>query len=73
MRGTLTAFQFDSMDAFRSEPLRTNHINGPYVDGISVTTVTPRQHIWTYAVGLGNPAFPPTSDFLDVLFGDVIR
>jgi len=27
-------------------------INGPYVDGISITTVYPHKHIWTYAVGL---------------------
>ena len=26
-------------------------INGPYVDGVSITYGTPRKHIWTYAIG----------------------
>ena len=29
-------------------------INGPYVDGISVTVGYPRKHVWTYAVGLSD-------------------
>lgn len=24
---------------------------GPYVDGVSITYGTPREHIWTYAIG----------------------
>ena len=28
-------------------------IDGPYVDGISITFGTPRKHIWTYAMGYG--------------------
>ena len=28
-------------------------INGPYVDGVSITYGTPRKHIWSYAVGIG--------------------
>ena len=26
-------------------------IDGPYVDGVSITYGTPRKHIWTYAIG----------------------
>ena len=32
----------------------SHSIDGPYVDGISITYGTPRKHIWTYAIGLGN-------------------
>ena len=27
-------------------------IDGIYVDGVSITRGSPRQHIWTYAIGL---------------------
>ena len=29
-------------------------INGVYVDGISITSGNPRNHVWTYAVGLSD-------------------
>ena len=29
-------------------------INGPYVDGVSITVGEPRKHVWTYAVGLSD-------------------
>ena len=33
---------------------RTNHIDGPYVEGLSITySNNPRQHIWTFACGRG--------------------
>ena len=27
-------------------------MNGPYVDGVSITQESPRQHIWTYTIGI---------------------
>ena len=29
-------------------------INGPYVDGISITYGTPRRHIWSYGIGFSD-------------------
>lgn len=45
--GRVTGYQFYSPNAF--EGLRGNSINDPYVDGISITRSSPRQHVWTYA------------------------
>jgi len=51
VRGYVKAYQFNSMDAFHM--YSQFDIDGPYVDGISVTYGTnPRNHIWTYAVGV---------------------
>ena len=41
--GTANGYQPDKYSA---------STNGPYVDGIFITTGYPRKHIWTYAVGL---------------------
>ena len=62
--GRLGAYQKASMNAFYPtgyalgtasgyQPEKYSaSINGPYVDGISITTGSPRKHLWTYAVGL---------------------
>ena len=44
--GRITAYQVGSTDDFRT-PNET--INSTYVDGVSLTHGTPRQHIWTFA------------------------
>ena len=37
----------------------THNIDGPYVDGISITLGQPRKHVWTYAMGYSdNGDFP---------------
>ena len=41
-------YQSGNTDAFAS----TQSINGPYVDGLSITYGTPRKHVWTYAIGV---------------------
>ena len=46
MRG----YQKGSTDAFTNTPGRT--INDPYVDGVSITRGSPRQHVWTFAIGI---------------------
>ena len=38
------------MDAFQSGPHGT--LDGYYVDGISITSGSPRKHVWTFAIGL---------------------
>ena len=45
--GMAVGYQKGSTDAFNG----ARSINGPYVDGISITHGNPRKHIWTYAIG----------------------
>ena len=52
--GMIEAYQWFSPDAFHSSSSYT--IDGPYIDGISITQGSPRQHIWSYVVGHGNTA-----------------
>ena len=44
--GRVLGYQFGSTDAFNEQT-----INQQYVDGVSITHGSPRQHIWTYAAG----------------------
>ena len=51
--GRIVGYQFGQPGAFLLEnggPPQT--IDGPYVDGVSLTYGNPRQHIWTFAVPL---------------------
>jgi hypothetical protein len=48
--GKITAYQLGSPDTFRDR--NDININGAYVDGVSLTHGSPRQHIWTFAAGL---------------------
>ena len=45
--GRVRGYQFYSANAFVG--LKGNSINDSYVDGISITRGSPRQHVWTYA------------------------
>ena len=59
--GRIKAYQFGAAIAFYTYHERiVSTIDGSYVDGISVTHSSPRQHIWTFAAGLseGNPIWP---------------
>ena len=51
--GRVRGYQYGSPDGFRrvncSAPCT---IDKPYVDGVSITHGSPREHIWTYAAGL---------------------
>ena len=49
--GMAMGYQSGSTDGFAAYHFTKRSINGPYVDGISITYGTPRKHIWTYAVG----------------------
>ena len=56
--GRIKAYQWATTNAFWSyHNGRLTTIDGAYVDGISVTHSSPRQHIWTFAAGHseGNP------------------
>ena len=48
--GRVRGYQFGQMNAFGPAYNHGHDINGPYVDGISITTGSPRRHLWTYAV-----------------------
>ena len=61
--GRVVGFQQTAPDAFSGS---TESIEGPYVDGVSLTHGPPgaRQHIWTFAAGLSElvqPSFPTLS------------
>ena len=56
--GRIRGYQYASTDGFWSyHNGRVTTIDGAYVDGVSVTHGTPRNHIWTFAAGVseGNP------------------
>ena len=46
--GRIKGYQFSTIDAFHAS---RNIIDGNYVDGVSLTHGSPRQHIWTFAAG----------------------
>ena len=48
--GKARAYQKGTMDALSGHTGILN-IDGPYVDGISITLGQPRKHVWTYAIG----------------------
>ena len=56
--GRIIGYQFGSPDAFYSSG---SSINTHYVDGISVTRGSPRQHIWTFAGGVDEQTRYPSA------------
>ena len=50
--GTVIGYHFGSVDAFQRFPCNglCETIEGPYVDGVSITHGSPREHIWSFAV-----------------------
>ena len=57
--GQVVGYQKGSTDAFG---IRTSSLDSVYVDGVSITTGSPRQHVWTYAVGLSDDGNYATSN-----------
>jgi hypothetical protein len=51
--GRAIGYQVSSPDGF----FFTNSINEPYVDGVSVTYGSPRNHIWSFGVGVTENSF----------------
>ena len=49
--GKLKGYQQGSHAGFLSEFAPSKSIDGPYLDGVSITVGTPRKHVWSYAVG----------------------
>jgi len=67
--GMVIGYQKGSTDGFAVYRYPSQSIDGPYVDGVSITYGTPREHIWTYAIGnndnsdTGFPSSCPCSQF----------
>ena len=56
--GMVVGYQKGSTDGFASFHFSTRSINGPYVDGVSITYDTPRKHIWSYGIGFSDKFDP---------------
>ena len=52
--GRVTGYQYHSTDAFYPEGSNHNNINSYYVEGVSITRGSPRQHVWTLASGISD-------------------
>ena len=51
--GRVKAYQFASTDAFYGYNFgKDRSIDGAYIDGVSLTHGSPRQHIWSFTAGL---------------------
>ena len=50
--GMIEAYQYASPDAFQASSSYT--IDGPNMDGISITQGSPWQHVWSYVVGVND-------------------
>ena len=53
VRGKVAAYAYKSPDAFRRSSGAGSDIDDPYVDGISITYGSPRNHVWIYAAVYG--------------------
>ena len=49
--GQVRGYQYGTTDGIYDNFYGSPHINGAYVDGVSITHGSPRNHIWTYVVG----------------------
>ena len=47
--GLVQGYQFGTTNAFGPSYYANINIDGPYLDGISITAGQPRQHLWSYA------------------------
>ena len=55
--GRARGYQKNTPDGFERSNNVGSTIDVAYVDGLSITHGTPRQHIWTYVIGLSDPGF----------------
>jgi len=58
--GKLRGYQQGSTAAFLAEFFPSHSIDGPYLDGVSITVGNPRKHVWSYAVGFSQIYNPGT-------------
>ena len=67
--GRASGYQKGSMDGFYNYNSAARDIESNYVDGLSITHGNPRQHIWTYAVGLTDSGNYPQYNCPCAVFG----
>lgn len=62
MCGRAIGYQYRSPDAFHQSTTDTLTLDQNYVDGLSITYGSPRQHLWTFAAGVSedNPSTRPS-------------
>ena len=56
--GKVTAYQYRAPDAVANVGSRINDLNSYYLDGISITRGSPRQHVWSLMAGLFENSVP---------------
>ena len=77
--GMAVGYQKGSTDGFAALHFSSRSIDGPYVDGVSITYGIARKHIWTYGIGNGdmhdssNPTNCPCSEFAGALPPSFVR
>ena len=70
--GRAIGYASGSPDAFADfDNLRISAINGPYLEGVSVTHGSPRQHAWSFVAGHGGSAFRCPCDNQDRSFAEL--
>jgi len=50
--GMVVGYQKGSTDGFASHHYSSKSINGPYLDGVSITYGLPRKHLWSFGAGV---------------------
>uniref|UniRef100_A0A1X7U6B6 Fibrinogen C-terminal domain-containing protein n=1 Tax=Amphimedon queenslandica TaxID=400682 RepID=A0A1X7U6B6_AMPQE len=56
--GRVTGYQYASPDAVYNHGTNHSNLNADYVDGVSITRGSPRQHVWTLMAGLNGAQYP---------------
>ena len=56
--GRVVGYQYATPDAADGNGLNYNNLNGDYVDGVSITRGSPRQHVWTLMADNGHHHCP---------------
>ena len=56
MCGKVIGYQFASTDGAAALHFSSRSINGPYIDGVSLTHGSRRQHIWSFIAALSEEA-----------------
>ena len=62
--GRVIGYQVASPDAFQTDHQSDRSINGFYVDGVSITHGSPRNHIWTYVAAVYELEDLPTAEYV---------
>ena len=61
--GRVVGYQYGTPDAVDPRPI-INDINSHYVDGVSITRGSPRQHVWTLMAGLNEASLVDNGRFI---------